>query len=180
MSTAPESAAETATIAADLEPADCPASAGAAEPSDDGDLASELMAFVGTFERWSDRRAAEAGVSVPRMKLLNAIKCQGPQKMADLAGRLETTPRNVTAIVDALEAEGLVRRKPHPTDRRVTLVELTCNEDKVAAQFGSYQRSVAALFADLDETERRLLRSSLALLRTRMRPDGAERRGSDD
>lgn len=144
------------------------------------ELAAELMAFVGAFERWSDRKAAEAGASVPRMKLLNAIHCHGPQKMADLAGRLDTTPRNVTAIVDGLEAEGLVRRTPHPTDRRVTLVELTCSRENVTAQFGSYQRSIVDLFADLDETERQTLLRLMADLRTKMRPSAADRRASDD
>jgi DNA-binding MarR family transcriptional regulator len=31
----------------------------------------------------------------------------------------------VTNIVDRLESDGLVRRTPHPTDRRTTLVEIT-------------------------------------------------------
>jgi DNA-binding MarR family transcriptional regulator len=31
----------------------------------------------------------------------------------------------VTNIVDRLQADGLVRRSPHPTDRRATLVEIT-------------------------------------------------------
>ena len=32
---------------------------------------------------------------------------------------------SVTNIVDRLEADGLVKRIPHPTDRRTTLVEIT-------------------------------------------------------
>jgi DNA-binding MarR family transcriptional regulator len=31
----------------------------------------------------------------------------------------------VTNIVDRLQADGFVRRIPHPTDRRATLVEIT-------------------------------------------------------
>jgi DNA-binding MarR family transcriptional regulator len=34
-------------------------------------------------------------------------------------------PTSVTNTVDRLEADGLVRRVPHPTDRRALLVELT-------------------------------------------------------
>jgi DNA-binding MarR family transcriptional regulator len=96
--------------------------------------------------------------------------------MADLAGELDVTPRNVTAIVDGLEADGLVRRVPHATDRRVTLVELTCNRDSVASQFGSYQRSVGSLFADLDDQDRLTLLRLLATLREKMRGD--DRRGA--
>jgi DNA-binding MarR family transcriptional regulator len=35
------------------------------------------------------------------------------------------TAANMTGMVQRLEREGLVRRKPHPTDRRVQIVELT-------------------------------------------------------
>jgi DNA-binding MarR family transcriptional regulator len=34
-------------------------------------------------------------------------------------------PTSVTSIVDKLEAVDLVRRKPHPTDRRTTYAQLT-------------------------------------------------------
>jgi DNA-binding MarR family transcriptional regulator len=141
-------------------------------------LALEVAAFVGSFERWSSRRAAEAGASSSRMKLLHAVRCHGPRKMADLADELDTTPRNVTAIVDGLEAEGLVRRTPHATDRRVTLVELTCNRDRVAEQFGRYQSSIGELFAEMDADDRRTLLRLVVEMKSRMReaePGAGER-----
>jgi DNA-binding MarR family transcriptional regulator len=39
--------------------------------------------------------------------------------------RLQLHPTSITNIVDRLESDGLVRRLPHPGDRRTTLVELT-------------------------------------------------------
>ena len=38
---------------------------------------------------------------------------------------LANDPTSVTNIVDRLEADGLVKRTPHPTDRRTTLAEIT-------------------------------------------------------
>lgn len=143
------------------------------------ELVAQTMAFVTAFERWADRRAAEAGASAPRLKLLYSIHCHGPRKMADLASELDTTPRNVTAIVDGLEAEGLVRRVPHATDRRVTLIELTCKRDQVAEQFVNFQRSVAGLFAELGEGDRETLGRLLSTLRTKMRPDEGRRAAND-
>jgi len=142
-------------------------------------LAGETMAFVATFERWASRKALDAGASVPRMKLLHAIHCRGPQKMADLAGELDTTPRNVTAIVDSLEAEGLVRRTPHATDRRVTLIQLTCEEAKVAQRFAEYQHSIGELFDGLADEDRQTLARLLGSLRTKMRADDRPRSGND-
>jgi len=42
-----------------------------------------------------------------------------------LGVRLQVHRTSVTNIVDQLERSGLVRREPHPTDRRTTLAELT-------------------------------------------------------
>jgi DNA-binding MarR family transcriptional regulator len=39
--------------------------------------------------------------------------------------RLQVHPTSITNAVDRLEAAGLVRRLPHPTDGRSSLIELT-------------------------------------------------------
>jgi DNA-binding MarR family transcriptional regulator len=50
---------------------------------------------------------------------------RGSLPMRVMGERLQLHPTSVTNIVDRLEADGLVRRLPHPTDRRTTLVEIT-------------------------------------------------------
>jgi DNA-binding MarR family transcriptional regulator len=134
-------------------------------------LAARVVAFSSAFERWAGRKATEAGASVPRLHLMYAIHCHGPQKMADLADTLMVTPRNVTALVDGLEAEGLVRRVPHSTDRRVTLVELACESKLVASQFETYQASIARLFDPLDDADRAALARLFETLSARIRAD---------
>ena len=141
------------------------------DPASAEAVGAAASAFVGAFDHWANRKATEAGASVPRLRLLYQVHCQGPQKMADLAEALAVTPRNVTALVDGLESEGMVRRVPHSTDRRVTLVELTCSSDGVAAQFGAFQASLASLFADLGDDERRTLFRLFVRLHDRMRAD---------
>jgi DNA-binding MarR family transcriptional regulator len=48
--------------------------------------------------------------------------------------RLQLHPTSITNIVDRLEADGLARRLPHPSDRRTTLVELTdAGRDRLTA-----------------------------------------------
>jgi DNA-binding MarR family transcriptional regulator len=133
-----------------------------------GGLGLQTAAFVDEFERWTHRKAIVAGASVPRLRLLYSVHCNGPSKMADLADELAVTPRNVTALVDGLEADGLVRRVPHSTDRRVTLVQLACNSDRVESQFRAYQASLNELFAALSEGDQRELARMFATLRERM------------
>jgi DNA-binding MarR family transcriptional regulator len=50
---------------------------------------------------------------------------RGRLPMRVMGERLQLHPTSVTNIVDRLQADGLVRRTPHPTDRRATLVEIT-------------------------------------------------------
>lgn len=49
----------------------------------------------------------------------------GALPMSLMGQRLQLHPTSITNIVDRLEGAGLVRRQPHPTDKRTTLVEIT-------------------------------------------------------
>lgn len=49
----------------------------------------------------------------------------GVTRLKDLAERLRIAPRSATEVVDQLEAKGLLRRDPDPTDRRATLIVAT-------------------------------------------------------
>src|SRR5688500_15195437 len=103
-------------------------------------IADVLVDFVRAFDTWSRRAAlANARESVPRLRLLYELHCNGPRKMADLAAGLGVTPRNITALVDGLEVEDLVRRVAHPSDRRITMVELTGGAAAVEEQVGSFR-----------------------------------------
>jgi DNA-binding MarR family transcriptional regulator len=50
---------------------------------------------------------------------------RGALPMGKMGERLMIHPTSVTNIVDRLEVQGFVRRRPHETDRRTTLVEIT-------------------------------------------------------
>ncbi|MFK3677616.1 MarR family winged helix-turn-helix transcriptional regulator [Microbacterium sp. NPDC090218] len=65
------------------------------------------------------------GLTTARVHLLWVLRQAGPSTQQTLARLCEVTPRNITGLVDALEASGHVRRTPHPSDRRAVLVELT-------------------------------------------------------
>jgi DNA-binding MarR family transcriptional regulator len=50
---------------------------------------------------------------------------RGSLSLGKMGERLMIHPTSVTNVVDRLEAQGLVRRVDHPTDRRTTLCEIT-------------------------------------------------------
>jgi DNA-binding MarR family transcriptional regulator len=134
------------------------------------ELGRETMDFVKSFEGWVRRASVTtAGESVPRLQLLNELHCNGPQKMADLAESLGVTPRAVTTMVDTLETESLVRRVPHPTDRRITMIEIQPAGTKTVEHgFGAFEAAVEELFGDLSEDDAKAMRRALAALRARI------------
>src|SRR5262249_8963039 len=72
-------------------------------------------------------RAAMAGslrIGLTDLDALEHLERSGPLTQRELGARLLLTSGAVTMLVDRLEGLGLVRRRPHPTDRRVTLAEI--------------------------------------------------------
>ena len=63
----------------------------------------------------------QVGLSFGKIRALRRI-ARRPMPMSELASLLSVDPPNLTAVVDDLEAAGLVERQAHPTDRRVKLV----------------------------------------------------------
>jgi DNA-binding MarR family transcriptional regulator len=121
--------------------------------------------FAQAFDRWLQRCQPVEGISWSRLRLLGLLSCHGPQKMSDLGDELGVTPRNITTLVDALEEDGLVTRRPHPTDRRVTLIELTPRAAGCSAALWSERLAAASeLFTSLPETDQRELLRLLRLL----------------
>ncbi|SDE46960.1 MarR family winged helix-turn-helix transcriptional regulator [Rhodococcus tukisamuensis] len=68
-----------------------------------------------------------SGLTFSRYELLTLLTFtrSGALPMAKASARLQVHPTSVTNAVDRLEAAHLVRRMPHPSDRRATLIEIT-------------------------------------------------------
>lgn len=117
-------------------------------------LVAQTARFAASFVRWMEYRTCD-GLSYQRLRLLQVLQCGGPAIMRDLGAQLGVSPRNMTVIVDGLEEARLVVRKPHPTDRRATLVELSPG-GAAEAEKDLVPRldAVADLFADLTPAER--------------------------
>ena len=89
-----------------------------------------LGALTGRFSAGFLRSMrSRAGETLPysNVRVLEMLEAQGPTIMREIANSLGMTARNMTAIIDSLEETGLVRRRPHPHDRRATVVELTAD-----------------------------------------------------
>jgi DNA-binding MarR family transcriptional regulator len=95
--------------------------------------------------------------------------------MREIGVRLGVTARNVTKLVDGLEAEGLVIRQRHPHDRRATLLRLTPRGQVVSKESLQANHAAAAqLFEPLGPADRRRLTRILRKLIDGLRTADAE------
>ena len=116
-------------------------------------LAESFEALIGEYMRWLRTQAPAGGPSTSRLRLLESLHCDGAQKMSDLAEVLGVTPRNITALVDGLEEEGMVRRVAHPSDRRATLIELTDSAPDPTQLMAAHRAAIGQIFSCLTEAE---------------------------
>jgi DNA-binding MarR family transcriptional regulator len=133
-------------------------------------VADAMADFVSAFRRWTRALVGDA-LSYSRMRLLCRLHDDGPQRMADLASALDVTPRNVTTLVDGLERDGFVRRRPHATDRRATVIELTDSAHGTVDRSLEHQAAIEHLFETLAPADRATLIRLVGDLADQMRPD---------
>lgn len=93
--------------------------------------------------------------TLPRFDVMAALfRRRDGVTMSELSRMLLVSNGNATAVVDRLEADGLVRRTPSATDRRTVFVALTpegLTAFEVMAQ--CHEAEVDKLFASLSETD---------------------------
>ncbi len=103
------------------------------------------------------------GMSFGRTRAIRRV-ARRPMSMRELAEAMGIDPPNATAVVSELEAQGLVTRRPHPTDGRAKQVSATRKGKELARRaddiLATPPAGLSALGAEELETLRRLLNRS--------------------
>lgn len=131
--------------------------------SQDESLARESWLLMSDLVLDHNRRreVSEAlGISFARARAVRRL-ARRPMSMSELAAALGIEPPNATAVVDELESLGLVRRTPHPTDRRAKLVEATRKGKVMARRADAMLATPPAAFGALSASDLRELRRIL-------------------
>jgi DNA-binding MarR family transcriptional regulator len=148
------------------------------EPVAPGEAVSvwlRLLKVKALLER--DVRRRLDGFTLPQFDVLNQL-ARRPQGMTfvELSRQLLVTAGNLTGIADRLERDGLVRRGPHPEDRRAFKLTLTARGRKAVTRAVSvHNDAVTRLMALLPRNDLRRLRALLGQLRDALET-GATRR----
>jgi MarR family transcriptional regulator, lower aerobic nicotinate degradation pathway regulator len=108
---------------------------------------------------------APHGLTIKQYGMLVLLQAEGPQPQIVLSQKVGLDRTSVMKTVDMLEERGLVRRDPHPTDRRKYNVTLTdAGENLLTQTLAEVQRAGQEFFKDLSEGEQAQLHALLVRL----------------
>ncbi|WP_020388239.1 MarR family transcriptional regulator [Kribbella catacumbae] len=126
---------------------------------------AEMAAVIGAFTRMNIRLPAVQRLSFTTLSVLHTLATSGPKRLSELTASEQVTQPAITQIVTKLEREGLVERRPDPSDGRAVLVHIT--EQGAAIVRGRRAERVARLteLADrLTPAERTAIQDALPAL----------------
>lgn len=103
-------------------------------------LSHQLAEFYDKMASWEHSIVKDSGLSPAQIHTVEIIGHNQDMRMKELAERLGVTTGTLTVGVDKLEKLGLVKRKPHESDRRSWLIVLTDDGKKMYEQHHKYHQ----------------------------------------
>lgn len=117
-------------------------------------LALHLAILGRLVDRSLARELAEVGLNIAQWRALALLSLADSTTFRDLADYAWLDRGDLSRALRKLEADGLVRRSPHPTDRRSALLALTAAGRKVYLRFSGewrkFEREFDRLFSASD------------------------------
>ena len=133
---------------------------------DVGQVAAALRVSIGLLLRRLRQVQVEGELTLPESSALTRLDRGGPTTPSELAKLEQISPQSMGATLAALEAQGLVERRPDPRDgRRVVLSVTEAGRDVLLDKRNARARQLAqALSAGFTPAELRQLMAAAPLL----------------
>ena len=134
------------------------------------DIADQLHSAAIHLLRKLRKEDEGSGLNAPRLSALSVIVFGGPITLGDLAAAEQVRPPTMTRIVNALEEQGLVTRKPNKDDGRSTLLSATPAGKKLLMEGRARRvRALAKQIAALSREQRSALQEASEILKAVIR-----------
>lgn len=88
-------------------------------------LSKIIVEFYERLSSWEESVVRDSGLTTAQAHTIEIVGHAGAIQMKDLAEKIGVTTGTLTVAIDRLEKKKLLQRKPHETDRRSFLIELT-------------------------------------------------------
>lgn len=110
---------------------------------------------------------APLGLTFSRYEALALLSFSrsGALPMGKIGERLQVHPASVTNTIDRLERDGLVERRPHPSDRRGTLAAITVDGRRVLDEATRRMEAIRFGLGDVDDASAGAMTAALHPLR---------------
>lgn len=147
----------------------------AIDPHSFGFLLTDLARL---FRAEFDRRISESGLGLTAGEaraLAHIARAEG-ERQSVIAERLNVEAMSLSAMIDRLEARGLVTRKRDPADRRAKCISLTSSADEILTHVTAIAREISndasrgIAKADWDAASDVLRQARLNMMEIRSRP----------
>jgi MarR family transcriptional regulator for hemolysin len=118
-------------------------------------FASQIAQLSRAWRAEMDRRLVELGLSQARwLVLIYLARFEQPPTQRELARQVGVEGPTLARLLDALEGQGLVSRKPAPGDRRAKQIELNAPARPLIAKIEQISAQLRAeIFDGIDEDE---------------------------
>jgi len=104
------------------------------------------------------KHLSTVGLTISQFGVLEAIYHLGPLSQRDLGQKILRSSGNITMVIDNLEKRGLVRRKRDASDRRMFIVHLTGEGQKLIGKiFPSHAALITNELSVLNATDQKTL-----------------------
>jgi DNA-binding MarR family transcriptional regulator len=104
-------------------------------------------------------------LNVRQRLVLQCLGLEGDQPIAAIGQRLGLSPSTMTGLVDRLEEQGYVRRRPHASDRRITVLVLSRKGNAAFSRETDFYRSlVNEILGTLGEDAKQVVLHALGAL----------------
>lgn len=139
--------------------------AGAAEGDPRFDV-DELTTVIEDFNTLFIRLPTVQRLGFSSLSVVHTLSRRGPMRLTALTATEQLTQPAMTSLVSRLERDGLVERRPDPSDRRAVLVTLTAaGAELVHARHANRVTLLGRLIALMDDGEREAIARSVPALR---------------
>ncbi|MFD7645041.1 MarR family winged helix-turn-helix transcriptional regulator [Kitasatospora sp. NPDC059795] len=132
---------------------------------DDLVAVSQLRSSAMRLARRLRHQRVEESLSPTEMGVLGTLARCGKATPGELARKEHVQPPSMTRIIAMLEEKGLVRREPHPEDRRQVVVSSTEQAEQILNESRRRRNAwLAELAEGLDEDEWERLKAAAPAL----------------
>ncbi len=126
-------------------------------------LNHSIIEFYDKLSSWEHAVVKEKNFSLAQIHTIEVLGSHGAMRMKELADRLGITTGTLTVQIDKLVNAGFIARRPHQSDRRSILVDLTDSGRHLYREHDDHHLALTHdITANLNKDERKILQLCLS------------------